>query len=186
MKQFSQRLSMPVLLLGMMCLMAGCQGNQSPPSTNLPNDSSATATDALPDPNYKFPYNLNAPTNKINLPTRLGEISGLTLLDSLHLGLVQDEKGIVFLHNLETGQPEKEIPFGKNGDYEGIATVGETIWVVRSNGALYKVNKLGNPNQTTQYYPTFLEQVNDVEGLCYDQKNHRLLLACKGASGQGK
>jgi hypothetical protein len=37
---------------------------------------------------------------------------------------------------------EKEISFGAPGDYEELAVVGETIWVLRADGKLFEVNNM--------------------------------------------
>ncbi len=112
------------------------------------------------------------------LPGKLEEISGITFVDSHRLACVQDEKGEIFIYDLRSRKIEKEIPFGKSGDYEGIAIKEETAYVVQSNGVIYEIGDFMDKPQV-QEYPTDLSRRNDVEGLFYDSQNDRLLLAVK-------
>lgn len=119
-------------------------------------------------------------TQKWSMPKELTEISGMAFLGNNQFACIQDEDGSIFIYNTATNKVDKEIPFGKHGDYEGIAVVGSTAYVLRSDGTLFEVtNYLGN-NPSTQKYKTSLTSQQDVEGLCYDKNNNRLLLAIKG------
>ena len=113
------------------------------------------------------------------LPERLLEISGVSWLDKDRFACVQDEMGIVFIYNTATSKIEKEISFAGTGDYEGIAIVDDAAWVVRSDGYLYEITSITAGKPTINEYDTPLTAKHDTEGLCYDQKNHRLLLAIK-------
>ena len=113
------------------------------------------------------------------LPERLLEISGVSWLDKDRFACVQDEMGIVFIYNTATSKIEKEISFAGTGDYEGIAIVDDASWVVRSDGYLYEITSITAGKPTINEYDTPLTPKHDTEGLCYDQKNHRLLLAIK-------
>ena len=66
------------------------------------------------------------------------------------------------------------------GDYEGLAVVGETIWVLRADGKLFEVNNINAADPMVKEYGTQLTTKQDPEGLCYDKKNNRLLIAIKG------
>ncbi|MEL7162500.1 MAG: SdiA-regulated domain-containing protein, partial [Bacteroidota bacterium] len=126
-------------------------------------------------------YDLDAPKLVGELPTELDEISGLSI-DPNHrnsLLVVQDELGKVFRLNDRTGAMEWATSFWKDGDYEGIEAVGDDIWVVKSTGTLYQIMRPGTPQQKVEKYNTELTGDNDVEGLTYDPKKNRLLLACK-------
>ena len=114
---------------------------------------------------------------KWELPDRLKEVSGIVYLDEDRFLCVQDEEGIVFVYNRSTNRIEKEIPFGGTGDYEGIALNGNTIYVVRSDGQLYEIPI--NDNSGINQYKTELTAEHNIEGLTYDQRNNRLLLAIK-------
>ncbi len=118
---------------------------------------------------------------KWELPKQLLEISGLSFMDGTRFACVQDESGTIFIFNTSTSSIEKKISFGANGDYEGLAVVGETIWVLRADGKLFEVNNINTADPLVKEYNTHLTIKQDPEGLCYDKKNNRLLVAIKGA-----
>lgn len=135
-------------------------------------------------------YKLDAPDRSFKLPHFLIEISGLSCVNDTHLVAVQDEKGIIYVINIENGNIEREIKFGKKGDYEDVEFVDGKIYILRSDGSVFhfkypevfveeiKVDKIETP----------LLKKNDVEGLGYDPINHTLLFACKadGYLGEDK
>ena len=113
------------------------------------------------------------------LPEKLLEISGLSWMDNERFACVQDETGIVFIYNAAKSTIEKEIPFSGAGDYEGLAVVGETVWVIRSDGKLYEINSIKSSKAVVKEHDTPLTAKHNAEGLCYDSKNNRLLIALK-------
>lgn len=123
--------------------------------------------------------------NQWDLPAVLLEISGLSSIDDNRFACVQDEQGTIFIYNTGTKKIEKEIPFAGVGDYEGIAVVGETIYVVTADGKIYEVKnyKSGKPGVTN--YRTHLTAKQNIEGLAYDPKNNRLLASIKDQETNG-
>ena len=115
------------------------------------------------------------------LPKQLNEISGISYIDDTRFACVQDELGTIFIYNIATTSLEKEISFGGLGDYEGLAVVGETVWVLRADGKLFEVSNINATKPTVTEYSTHLTIKQDAEGICYDKKNNRLLVAIKGA-----
>ncbi len=112
------------------------------------------------------------------LPHELEEVSGIAFVKRSKLACIEDEKGVIYIYDLNSRKIEKEIPFGGGGDYEGITVKGKTAYVVESNGLIYEVEDfMGNPR--VHEYETGLRRSNDVEGLFYDNQNNRLLLALK-------
>jgi uncharacterized protein YjiK len=128
-----------------------------------------------------FPYRLDKPDDSFRMEPELEEISGIAYLTENVLAAVQDEKGTVYMYNIENKSITDRVKFGKSGDYEDIALVGDTVYVLRSDGQLAKTSLSGA--STTEVFDTPLSGRNDVEGLAYDAANQRLLLACKGISG---
>ena len=116
---------------------------------------------------------------KWDMPSQLLEISGIVYIDDQRIARVQDELGKIYIYNTEDEKVEKEISFGKPGDYEGIAVVGPTAYVLRADGTLFEVKDYKS-NPSVVQHATHLTAKQDVEGLTYDQKNNRLLLAIKG------
>ena len=138
--------------------------------------------DPPPPADFILPYRLDQPDTVLFLPAVLHEISGLALSpNGAHILAVNDEQGVIFYLNPESGAIERTRDFGQPGDYEGIAVVGTDIYIVKSNGTLYRVPETGE----TETLSTPLSRSHDVEGLCYDSAQHRLLLACKAKAGKG-
>ena len=134
----------------------------------------------------EFPYDLNSPDEVIKLDKDLREISGLSYINDSTIAAVQDEKGSIFLINSRTGKKIQRIKFAKDGDYEGLALAGKIMFVVRSDGDIYKVKRWRSDNVKTKKFETDLNTSNDVEGLCYLHDKGILLLACKNRAGIDK
>lgn len=123
----------------------------------------------------RFIYDLNTPDRTMKLSSELNEISGLEMISDSVIATVQDEKGKIYILDMESGKIKDHFDFGKKGDYEGITHYKNHFYVLRSDGTIYKV-KRGKDAKT--YH--FKNSKNfDFEGLCLDQKNKRLLVACK-------
>jgi hypothetical protein len=131
-------------------------------------------------------YQFSNPCAYYTLPDTLYEISGLTDVDSSHIGCVQDEKGMIFLYNLYEAKIDSRSTFYFDGDYEGITRVGNDMYVLRSDGYLFRMRDymLG----TVVLRDSFATQIpiNNNEGLCYDEKNNVLLIAAKGKIKKSK
>ncbi len=153
----------------------------SQPEMPLKEESAIKKTD------YQFPYDLNKPVESFKLSGKLVEISGLSLSSDGEFILAHnDEQGKIFYLKKKNGKIEDDFKFYKNGDYEGIEMVGDKIYVTRNNGTIYEVSDLESDKPKTKDFKTDLSAANDVEGLGFDSKNNRLLLACKGKAGDGK
>ena len=128
---------------------------------------------------YQLPYKFMEPDASMELENELLEISGLSLIGKENLAAVQDEDGKLYVLNKE-GKITREFDFFAKGDYEGVEVVGDKVYVVKSNGNIYGIKNLGKDNQDLKIFETHLNKLANIEGLGYDQKNHRLLLAAKG------
>ena len=133
---------------------------------------------------YPLRYNLKSPNEIITLPKVLHEVSGLTVIDNQNLACIQDENGIIFTYNLQLKKITNEAWFAEDGDYEGIALVGNTMYVLRSDGILFEVENYSSPQRKTKQYSTHILAVNN-EGLYYDKENNRLLIASKSNERKG-
>ncbi len=116
--------------------------------------------------------------NKWEMPAVLKEISGVSYLDANRFACVQDELGKIFIYNTGKSEIEKEIPFAGKGDYEGLTIVGENAWVLRADGTLFEVSNF-RTKPAVKEFRTHLTTKQNPEGLCYDQRNNRLLVAIK-------
>ncbi|MDQ3291708.1 MAG: hypothetical protein M3Q05_10505, partial [Bacteroidota bacterium] len=117
---------------------------------------------------------------KWELPAILTEVSGIAYLGKDQFACVQDEAGLIFIYNTATRKIERQITFGAAGDYEGIALVDHTAFVVRSEGKLFEIEDFLSANPRIKTHTTSLTAQQNVEGLTYDATNNRLLLAIKG------
>jgi len=124
----------------------------------------------------------------IKLPKSLKEISGLALLNEKQILVNNDEEGIVYTLKVPGFEMTAKLKIGDEKiqkDFEGIAVVKDTVYMVTSNGVVYKINYSAK-NDAADFiqFKTSLKIQNDVEGLCYDKNS--LLLACKNEPGMGK
>ena len=129
----------------------------------------------------KIEYNLSAPDRVYVLPQILKEISGITAIDGSSVACVQDERGIVFIHDINSNQTIRQFNFGSSGDYEDIARVGNTLYIVNSSEVLTEITDFKSVKFKAENYMTGIPG-KDIEGLCYDKKNNRLLIAPKETS----
>lgn len=130
---------------------------------------------------FTFPYNLLKPEASVKLPTVLREISGLQYIKKNTFAAIQDEKGNIYIIDFKSGAVDRKIDFADDGDYEDLALVDKDAWVLKSNGDLYRVKDfLDDKERTVKKYETDLSKKNDLEGLCHDPRNERLLMAGKG------
>jgi len=126
-------------------------------------------------------YQFDTPDRTFELPESLKEISGLTLSpDGQELCAVNDEHGVIYFIDKKLGEIKREVKFHKNGDYEGIETVGKSIFIVKSTGTVYRVDNLEKDSVSFTKGKYLLKKENDTEGLGFDSKNNQLLFACKG------
>lgn len=137
------------------------------------------------DEHFPEPYDWEHPALSLELSEDLAEVSGLSNIpNSPYLYAVQDEDGILYLLDRETGRTVQQIPFWKEGDYEGIELIDGVVYVVKSTGTVYRVTAAGTTDQTVEKYNGFLGSDNDIEGLGYDPAKGQLLLACKAEPGE--
>lgn len=125
-------------------------------------------------------YNLNKPDKTIVLPEILNEVSGIALLDNENLACVQDELGAVFIFNTTTEKMVARYQFEATGDFEGLAFTGNSLFILRSDGRLSEWTDFSSDkggNELNHYNLPLITK--DNEGLCYDKKNNRLLIAGK-------
>ncbi len=125
-------------------------------------------------------YHLSRPEFRLELPKILHEISGLTQIDNNTVACIQDEDGIVFIYDLEKNVIKNKINFGKAGDYEDITRIVDTLYILRSDGRLFEVSDYKSAAFHVQKYDTNIP-INNNEGLTYDIRNNRLLIAGKSS-----
>jgi len=143
------------------------------------------------NPDYSILSGYNLSKNKVSrseLPARLKEISGITVSKDDRLFVHADENSTVYEVN-KSGAIIKQFTAGKNavnGDFEDIAVADGKLFLITSNGFLYKFSE-GEHKSAVGYkrYDTGLSTSYDIEGLCYDPETNSLLIACKEYPGTG-
>jgi len=130
---------------------------------------------------YEFRYDVNSPEKTWDMPHELAEISGLTYIDKNRLACNQDEKGNIYIYNIKKGELEDKIKFNGPGDYEAIEIIGNDMWIIKSNGHLYRVKDFMKKNKPKVHkHKTLFDDRNNIEGMGYYPARKTLLIACKG------
>lgn len=137
---------------------------------------------------YLESYTLNEETaTHWKLPEYLEEISGLAMTRDDRLLAHNDERGVIFEIDYQKGSIVKSFQLTdmKNpvaSDFEGIATVGNQIYLVTSSGRLYECRE-GTAGESVLFnvYTTGVGRDCEIEGLAYDESQRTLLLMCKDA-----
>lgn len=116
------------------------------------------------------------------LPERLREISGLALTGDGRLLAVTDEHAVIYELDFEAGGLTKAWAVGPplRGDFEGIAVLDDTIWLLESDGNLVRAQE-GHDGERVSYdrYDMKLDDECEFEGLAADPSRRVLLLLCK-------
>lgn len=121
------------------------------------------------------------------LPRCLKEISGLAMTMDNRLLAHNDEKGIIYEIDYRKGLIVKAFQLADvanpvTGDFEGIATVDDQVYLVTSSGRLYECSE-GAAGESVLFniYATGIGRDYEIEGLAYDASQRALLLMCKEA-----
>jgi hypothetical protein len=133
----------------------------------------------------RFPYKIRKPDHKYVLEQKLAEVSGLSFISDNEVALIQDEIGSLFIYNLEKNAITKKITFSKKGDFEDLKILGDSAFILRSDGSLFELKNIFQSGASITENPvnTPLSAKNNTEGLCYDDRKKLLLIACKGDAG---
>ncbi len=134
-------------------------------------------------------YDFSAPEVRFELPGRLDEISGLAFTAEGRLLGHDDERGRVHEIDPRNGDVGRSFDLGSGNvqdDFEGIARIGERLFLVSSSGFLYEF-RAGDEDADVPYRvtDTGVGAVCEVEGLDYDPVAKGLVLACKRSDGDG-
>jgi uncharacterized protein YjiK len=113
------------------------------------------------------------------LPKELKEISANVFVDDVRMAFVEDNDGIIYIYNLQTEKIDEQIQFAGKGDFEGLALVRNTFYVLRSDGHLYEVQPQKGKAPLVKTYELPLKAENETESVCFDSENNRLLVAVK-------
>jgi uncharacterized protein YjiK len=118
-----------------------------------------------------------------SLPVQLREISGLALTRDQRLLAVADEEAIVYEVDYEAGRLIKSYAFGRpvvREDFEGIAVLGDRVWLMTSDGDLYWAPEGENGEQVSfERIETGIGRECELEGLASIAEPPSLALLCK-------
>lgn len=122
-----------------------------------------------------------APLARWVLPGSLNEISGLTINGAGNLVAHDDEDGTISELDYRTGVLLRQYRLGNvTADFEGIANTGDFLYLLVSNGELYQFREsAGTADVPYTIQDTRLGKECEFEGLGYEERANRLLLACK-------
>ena len=123
-------------------------------------------------------YDLTTPSASFELPDELAEISALTDINDHTVACVQDEVGVVFWVDVRSGAVVRQLPFGDDGDYEGLARVGDALWVLRSDGLMVELVVRDGAFEIARQVQLDLDH-RELEGLGYDPVERVVLVAPK-------
>lgn len=132
----------------------------------------------------KSPSHYNFSTQVIyKLDPKLKEISGIVWdpVGDVFLA-VNDEKGVLFSLQKEIEIAPKEFTFGGTGDYEDIALVNGTPYILRSDGLITKFINDNGKIYGVEAGKYGLTGKNDFETMYYDPTRKALIAICKNCS----
>jgi hypothetical protein len=167
--------------LVMFLMVISCTNQECDTGTTGNSFSPGAVTDASLDMAGLIPYDLGAPSAKYILPGCLTEISGISYYSPDKIACIQDEKGFIYLYDVKDKKIASTCKFGNSGDYEDIVVVGDTAYVLRSDGVIFKVIGFTNSDRRIKKISTSLSNRNDTEGLTFNSATHALWIVCKGS-----
>lgn len=124
-------------------------------------------------------YNLNRPST-IKLPSYLDEISGIAYYPKdKSVFAISDEKSWLYKIFLANGMEIQKWKIGDKADYEDIALVDSTFYVLQSKGNIRSLHFVSPDSVMINEYKSGIEGKNEFEILYYDKAQNRLVMLCK-------
>lgn len=131
-------------------------------------------------------YDLEDP-EKFNMSSSLLEISGITTgrqnPDTFYA--IQDEEGKLFRFAWQEKGRKASAKFWKSGDYEDLAIIGGTVFVLKSNGSLYSFalsDAIYEEIDSVYEWKKLLPK-GEYEGMFGDEDAGKLYILCKSCNG---
>ena len=120
------------------------------------------------------------------LPRELREVSGVALLEDGRIVVHNDERGRIYVIDPKRGVILKHFSLGDrplHGDFEAIAVRGQDIFLLQSNGEIYRFREGGSKARVPYArYDTKLGKECEFEGLEAEPASDALFLLCKTSS----
>lgn len=177
------------LLVSALVCSAGCRDTPQAKAAQLRSLASARNQQlarrlATADANPTKPV----PVAMWTMPPELKEISGLALTTRGTVLTHDDEIGRIYEIDPKAGIILKRFTLSgePHGDFEAITIAGPDVYLLESNGKLYRF-KEGGDGQVVPYrkYDTHLGKECEFESLAFEADSSRLLLACKKVAKKG-
>ncbi len=133
-------------------------------------------------------FDLTKP-GKFTMPKELLEISGICFYkgnpDTVYA--IQDEDGVIY-RLFGDFKNAVENKFGKKGDYEDVALVKETIYVLKSNGSIFSFARTAAGNRIIGIVKEWkgLIPEGEYEGMYGDDTGDKLYILCKNCKDDKK
>jgi len=128
---------------------------------------------------HRLPYDFTKPNETFDLDKDLREISGLAWWNEDTLVSIEDENGVLYFISSKDGSILYESSFGDDGDYEGVAVKESQVFVLKSKGDIYQIEKPLKRKTNAEKYKTRLSGEDDAEGFCYFEKGKVFLIGVK-------
>lgn len=116
------------------------------------------------------------------MPNELREISGLALLANGRVLAHDDEVGRIYEIDPKTGVIERRFALSGSprGDFEGITVAGDDIYLLQSDGWLFKFQIAPDGDEAPyERFNTQLGKECEFEGVAYEPDSSQLVLPCK-------
>ena len=139
---------------------------------------------------YSYPsipgYDLSNPI-MIHLETGLDEISGIVYYEKdTSVFAINDELGVLYKIYIRKKIEVKSWKFATHGDYEDIALVDSTFYVLQSNGDIKAFTFASKDSVTISDCSPPIDGDNDFETLYFDSYYQRLIVVCKDCEFDNK
>ncbi len=179
-----------VLLIGLFCSARRHEIRAEVPLLSCQNSAKDSAQNSAKNHEIRGYDFSDKAVQVFDLPKDLTEASGLAFTEDSRLFAHNDEAGMIFEIDPQTGRMLRKFYLGRpmlRGDFEGLAAKKDTLFLTNSSGTIFRFCAGADGQQITyDTFKTALHVRNDVEGLAYDPDTDGLLLACKGDAGTGR
>jgi uncharacterized protein YjiK len=128
------------------------------------------------------------PVAKWIIPMELREISGLALTSRGTVLAHDDEIGRIYEIDPKAGIILKRFALAglPHGDFEAITVAGTDVYLLESNGKIYKFREGGDGTEVRySKYDTRLGKECEFESLAFEADSSRLVLVCKKVRTKG-
>ena len=127
-------------------------------------------------PVVDFPFNLESPDKRFELPDALHEISGVAVVNDSIVACIADEKGTVYFYNLYNDRVDSKLKFSGKGDFEDLTIIDDTIYTLDSKGVIWSIKNYRHEPQIESHILA-IEEPFELEGLCH--RKDSLFIAAK-------